>query len=185
MMTSHTKWSDIPACRALSITAGSIFSPGQITKTLHKQRGAAAIEAALMFVLFFSLFYAIVSYALPLLMVQAFNHAAASGARSALAIEPDEFENTSQFIEQGVKPRVREVIAETLDWLPPTAKTAVLGTQNNNIVIEFNETTGVLAVTVIYSGYREAPLIPTLKLPGMGDVPRLPTNLQGSASVSL
>lgn len=157
------------------------------SNALHKQRGAAAIEAALMFILFFSLFYAIVSYSLPLLMVQAFNHAAASGARSALAIDPnaDEFDNVTQYIEQGVKPRVREVIAETLDWLPPTAKTAVLGNQNNNIVIEFNESTGVLAVTVLYAGYRDAPLIPTLKLPGMGDVPRLPANLQGSASVSL
>lgn len=157
----------------------------QTTQIADKQRGAAAIEAALMFVLFFSLFYAIVSYSLPLLMVQAFNHAAASGARSALAIEPSEFDNTSQFIEQGVRPRVREVIAETLDWLPPTAKMAVLGNENNNIAIEFNETTGVLAVTVVYAGYRDAPLIPTLKLPGMGDVPRLPANLQGSASVNL
>lgn len=150
-----------------------------------QQHGAVAIEAALMFALFFSLFYAIVSYSLPLLMVQAFNHAAASGARSALAIEPNEFDDTSQFMEQGVKPRVREVIGATLDWLPTTAKEAVLGEQNNNIVIEFNEATGVLMVTVMYAGYREAPLIPTLKLPGMGDVPRLPTNLEGSASVSL
>lgn len=170
---------------ALPATSGSMSLSKKPTNNPDKQRGAAAIEAALMFVLFFSLFYAIVSYSLPLLMVQAFNHAAASGARSALAIEPNEFDSTSQFIEQGIKPRVREVIAETLDWLPPTAKSAVLGNQNNNISIEFNETTGVLAVSVIYAGYRDSPLIPTLKLPGMGDVPRLPANLQGSASVSL
>lgn len=176
-----------PAVISSVKSVSSANSPLSTSNAFYKQRGAAAIEAALMFILFFSLFYAIVSYSLPLLMVQAFNHAAASGARSALAIDPnaDDFDNVTQYIEQGVKPRVREVIAETLDWLPPTAKTAVLGNQNNNIVIEFNDATGVLDVTVVYAGYRDAPLIPTLKLPGMGDVPRLPANLQGSASVSL
>lgn len=151
----------------------------------NKQRGAVAIETALMFVLFFSLFYAIVSYSLPFLMIQSFNHAAASGARSALAIEPHAFETTAQYIELGVKPRVRSIVADTLKWLPPTAKNAVLGEENNNIDIEFNEATAVLSVTVVYSGYQNAPLIPTLKLPGIGDVPRLPDNLQGSASLSL
>ena len=34
----------------------------------HKQKGAVAIEFALVFVIFFAVFYAIVSYSLPLLL---------------------------------------------------------------------------------------------------------------------
>lgn len=149
------------------------------------QRGAAAIEAALMFVIFFTLFYAIVSYSLPLLMVQAFNHAAASGARSAVAIEPNAFVDTNTYIQDGVIPRVREVVGDTLSWLPASASNTVLGNDNNNVGVVFDGATGFLNVTVSFPDYRNNPLIPTLTLPGIGDVPRLPENLTGTASVTL
>ena len=103
------------------------------------QRGAAAIEAALMFVIFFSLFYAIVSYSLPLLMVQAFNHAAASGARAGVAIEPAGFADTNSYIQSGVVPRVREVVGDTLSWLPASASSTVLGNNNSNVAVNFDE----------------------------------------------
>lgn len=151
----------------------------------NAQRGAAAIEAALMFVIFFSLFYAIVSYSLPLLMVQAFNHAAASGARAGVAIEPAEFPDTNSYIQSGVIPRVREVVGDTLSWLPASASSTVLGSNNNNVAVNFDGATGLLNVTVSFPGYRDNPLIPTLTLPGIGDVPKLPENLTGTASVTL
>jgi Flp pilus assembly protein TadG len=138
-----------------------------------------------MFVIFFVLFYAIVSYSLPMLMSQAFHHAAASGARAGVAVEPDDFATTSDYIEQGVAPRVRTVVGETLSWLPPTAQAAVLGEANQNVGINFVPATGALTVTVIYSNYRSAPMIPVLTLPGIGDVPRLPEHLTGQAVVML
>lgn len=149
------------------------------------QTGAAAIEAALMFVIFFALFYAIVSYSLPLLMVQAFNHAAASGARSGVSVEPGAFADTDSYIQNGVIPRVRTVVGNTLDWLPDAASQTVLGDGNSNVQVNFDQATGVLDVTIVYPGYKESPMVPTLRLPGIGDIPRLPENLQGSASVSL
>ena len=138
-----------------------------------------------MFVIFFTLFYAIVSYSLPLLMVQAFNHAAASGARAGVAIEPTEFADTNTYIQNGVVPRVREVVGDTLSWLPSAASSAVLGSNNNNVGVVFDQATGILNVTVSFPGYRNNPLIPTLTLPGIGDVPRLPEDLTGTASVTL
>lgn len=138
-----------------------------------------------MFVIFFTLFYAIASYSLPMLMVQAFNHAAASGARSAVAVEPSSFEDTDSYIQDGVIPRVREVIGDGLSWLPQMASEAVLGDNNSNIQVDFDQATGVLAVRVVYPGYRDAPLIPSLSIPGIGAVPRLPADLEGQASVSL
>ncbi|MTI63504.1 TadE/TadG family type IV pilus assembly protein [Methylophaga sp.] len=149
------------------------------------QKGAAAIEAALMFVIFFTLFYAIVSYSLPLLLVQAFNHAAASGARSAVAVEPDAFTDTDSYIQSGVIPRVRTVVGNTLGWLPDSASQAVLGDNNSQVQVNFDQATGVLGVSIVYPAYRESPMVPTLSLPGIGDIPRLPQDLRGSASVTL
>lgn len=149
------------------------------------QKGAAAIEAALLFVIFFAMFYAIVSYSIPLLLVQSFNHAASSGARSALAVEPTVFEDSNTYIENGVKPRVREIVGNSLTWLPSTARTIVLGEANGNVRVEFDDGIGLLTVTVIYAGYNQSPMVPTIRLPGIGDIPRLPANLQGVASVSL
>lgn len=157
------------------------------------QKGAAAIEAALMFVIFFTLFYAIVSYSLPLLMVQAFNHAAASGARAGVAIEPsdpdcgDGAQINNAAYQSCVESRVRDVVGDTLSWLPASAGNVVLGSNNDNVAVDINEVSGALLlnVTVSFPGYRDNPLIPTLTLPGIGDVPRLPENLTGTASVTL
>lgn len=46
----------------------------------HKQKGAVAIEFALVFVIF-AVFYAIVSYSVPLLLMQSFNEATAEAVR--------------------------------------------------------------------------------------------------------
>lgn len=151
----------------------------------QSQRGAAAIEAALMFTLFFALFYAIVSYAMPMMMVQAFNHAAASGARAAVVVEPLKYADMDSYIQSGIIPRVRTVAASSLSWLPSLAKEAVLGDNNGKIQVDYDETNEVLTVTIIYPQYRLAPLIPVLTLPGIGDVPRLPDDLRGMAAVSL
>ncbi len=44
-----------------------------------QQKGAAAIEFALVFVMFFAVLYGLISYSLPMLMVQSFNAATAEG----------------------------------------------------------------------------------------------------------
>lgn len=149
------------------------------------QKGAAAIEAALLFVIFFTLFYAVVSYSMPLLMLQAFQHAAASGARSAVAVEPSEFGSTDEYIQTGVTPRVRQVVGETLSWLPSAAHDAVLGVGNQNVQVVFDPASGLLTVTVSFPNYPDNPLIPILSFPGIGAVPKLPQNLTGRSSVEL
>jgi len=153
--------------------------------SLRIQRGSAAIEAALLFVIFFTLFYAIVSYSMPLLMLQAFQHAAASGARSAVAVESTEFGSTDDYIQNGVVPRVRNVVGELLNWLPTTAHEAVLGEANQNIQVVFDSASGLLTVTVSFVDYSDNPLVPILVFPGIGAVPRLPQHLIGRASVQL
>jgi Flp pilus assembly protein TadG len=151
----------------------------RLSCNLRKQRGAAAIEAALLFVIFFTLFYAIVSYSMPILMMQAFQHAASAGARAAVAVEP-----AAEGYETLVENRVKTVVGDLLDWLPATAHAAVLGGEDG-VKVDFDEATRMLTVTVKFPDYTKNPLIPILKFPGIGDVPKLPNDLKASAVVQL
>jgi Flp pilus assembly protein TadG len=166
---------------ANNLTQSSFGARRRLSHGLRKQNGAAAIEAALLFVIFFTLFYAIVSYSMPLLMMQAFHHAASSGARAAVAVDPA----TADY-EGVVEARVRTVVGELLDWLPPAAHSAVLGEGNAKVLVQFDQpSAGMLTVTVQFLGYTSNPLIPILKFPLVGDVPKLPPDLIARAVVQL
>jgi len=160
---------------------GRIFRP--VGRCAGRERGAAGIEFALLFLLFFVLFYALVSYAIAMLMQQAFHHAAEEGARAAIAVDPLAYADNSVYLSEGVTPRVRATVGNALDWLPEAAKSHVLGTDNGNVQV--SATGNLLTVRVAYDGYTTSPLIPILSIPGFGDVPRLPENLVGVAVIQL
>lgn len=153
---------------------------GELSGGPSRQRGTAAIEFGLLFSLFFAVFYALVSYALPMLMMQAFNHAAMAGARAAVKVDLNEPDYLGT-----VDATVRNTVGARLAWLPAQAQAAVLGAGNGNVGVDFDEGTGVVTVTVSYEGYAANPLMPILNLPGIGPVPRLPENLTAEASLSL
>lgn len=150
---------------------------------LHRggQKGAAAIEFALLFLLFFVLFYALVSYAAAMLLVTAFEHAAEEGARSAIAVDPLVF-NSSGAYQSAVETQVRTTISNSLRWLPSKAKTQVLSA--NGVSIE-PIVAGVLIVHVKYAGYASNPLMPALVVPFIGSVPQVPADLEGVARIQL
>ncbi len=54
-----------------------------------RQNGAAAIEFAAVFMIFFAVFYGLVSYTLPMLMLQSFNQASAEAVRRCVALDPN------------------------------------------------------------------------------------------------
>ena len=54
----------------------------------RKQKGAAAIEFALVFGIFFAVFYGLISYSLPLLLMQSFNQATAEAVRQSMSVDP-------------------------------------------------------------------------------------------------
>lgn len=150
-----------------------------------RQRGAAAIEFGLLFLLFFAVFYALVSYALPMLMMQAFHHAAMAGARAAVAVGRETFADATDYVDNGVVPAVRNTVGGRLTWLPAPAQDVVLGAGNGNVGVAFDEGTGIVTVRVSYDNYAANPLMPILNLPGIGPVPRLPANLTAEASLEL
>lgn len=132
-----------------------------------------AIEFAAVFVLFFGIFYATVSYAFPLLLSQAMNVAVAEGARAALAVAPEVEEYHD---------RLQEVARErTHDYLEESLMVALFP---GDFAISADVDDGVLRVEAAYD-YDAAPLIIPLQLPLIGTVPRLPDQLRAVSSIEL
>ena len=153
-------------------------------RSIKCQRGAAAIEFALLFVPMFALFYALVSYGLIMALMQGMTLAAEEGARAAIAVDRTAHADDPDYINNGVIPRVRARVGSSLEWLPETLRARVLGA-NNELVLVSVDADDVLSVTLRYSNYSDAPLIPTLQLPGIGAVPRVGEQLEAVANIQL
>ena len=151
---------------------------------VKRQRGAAAIEFALLFIPMFALFYALVSYGLIMALMQGMTLAAEEGARAAIAVDRTAHADRDDYVNNGVIPRVRERVGSSLDWLPESLKARVLGVNNELVLVSLNAD-DVLSVTVRYSNYSDAPLIPTLQLPGIGAVPRVGELQPAQANIQL
>lgn len=130
-------------------------------------RGAVAVEFALVFVIFFSLFYAIVAYGFVLTLRQNLTLAAAEGARAAVQSAPDEATRLS---------RAQTTANGILSWLPAggasiTATAAPCAA---------NPATRCVTVTVSYD-YAGHPVVPALPLLGIA----IPATLSAAATVQL
>ncbi|KAB0496145.1 TadE/TadG family type IV pilus assembly protein [Pseudomonas moorei] len=138
----------------------------------RKQKGAAAIEFALVFVIFFAVFYAIVTYSLPLLLMQSFNQSTAEAVRRSVALDP----NTPGYSAALISVATQELTRQ-LAWIPAGL--------NFNVATDAaaTYTGGVLKVTINYPTNKLNAVIPFLNLPGIGQVPNLPATLTASASL--
>lgn len=136
-----------------------------------RQSGAAAIEFALVFVLAFTVFYAMVSYAFPFLMLQTFNSASAQAVRAAVKADPesDDFETRAETLAMTEANR-------QLGYLPPMIRSRV------NVTAGVVEGTRV-TVRIEYPDYNTNPVIPVITLPLVGQVPKVPDMLAAEASL--
>jgi hypothetical protein len=139
-----------------------------------RQKGTAALEFVFVFMIFFSVFYGLVSYTLPMLLLQSFNQASSEAVRRCVAIDPGSANYAAE-----VETLAHAVIGEQLAWMPaslgfqPSDARVVLGTEK------------LLKITISYPKSRLANVLPLLKLPLIGEVPRLPEVLQAEASLQL
>ncbi|QKV62161.1 pilus assembly protein [Pseudomonas sp. 43A] len=138
----------------------------------RKQKGAVAIEFALVFIVFFAVFYGLVSYSLPLLLMQSFNESTAVAVRRSVALDP-----ASANYSSAVTAAARAELSRQLAWLP--------GALNFNATTDSSITYvgGVLTVTINYPTSKLNQALPFLVLPGIGSVPRLPATLRASSSL--
>ncbi|MCY1403840.1 hypothetical protein D9M71_190360 [compost metagenome] len=139
-----------------------------------RQKGAAAIEFAVVFLVFFAVFYGIVTYSLPLLLMQSFNQASAEAVRRCVALDP---------AVDGYGTKVNDlaelVLGQQLAWIPPRLGFVVA----DDSTVSLNGK--LLTVTIHYPKAKLDQAIPFLVLPGIGQVPRLPDTLRAQASLQL
>ena len=143
------------------------------TRLPKKQKGAAAIEFALVFVIFFAVLYGVVSYSLPLLLVQSFNNATAEAVRRSMAVDP-----TAANYGSLVEALAKSVLNEKLTWVPTTVKGSLVPAAT------YNPTTKVLTASVSLPATALTSIMPVLKL-GVITVPDLPANLKAESSAQL
>ena len=138
----------------------------------RKQKGAVAIEFALVFIIFFAVFYGLVSYSLPLLLMQSFNQSTAEAVRRSVALDP----GTANF-DTAVRTVATNELTRQLAWIPAAL--------NFNVATDASATYtgGVLTVTINYPTSKLNQVLPFLVLPGIGSVPNLPATLTARSSL--
>lgn len=146
----------------------------------RRQRGAAAIEFALVFLLFFVLFYAIVAYSLAMLLMQGLTQAAEEGVRAAIAVDPLSY-TTEAAYETAVGTTAKNRVSSALSWLPSKAKQQIVTDDHIAVTVVGS----IVTVTVTYPNYATNGLVPTLTIPFVGAVPKVPADLVGQASLQI
>ncbi|MBA6115581.1 pilus assembly protein [Pseudomonas putida] len=140
-----------------------------------RQKGAAAIEFVAVFMIFFAVFYGLVSYTLPMLMLQSFNQASSEAVRRCVALDP----NSASYAAD-VQTVAREALRQQLAWMP--AALNFLPASDAQVSLDANR---LLKVTITYPRAKLTNVLPLLVIPVIGEVPRLPAQLRAEASLQL
>ncbi|MEL0027717.1 MAG: TadE family protein [Perlucidibaca sp.] len=131
------------------------------------QRGATAIEFAIVFPLLFGVFWAIISYALPFFLYQVMNHATAETSRYALRIDPSQSDAQVITLTQAQ-------LTKELQVLPTRFRQPSTLTQS--VTVQTIDGFRTLVITLTYPGCRAgntaACLTPALNLFG-ASIPNL------------
>jgi hypothetical protein len=87
-----------------------------------------------------------------------------------------------------VAARARMVAGASLAWLPQTPRERILGPENGavEVVLESDPVDGArVRVRIVYPDYAGVPLLPVLRLPGLGEIPPVPDRIAAVAVVLL
>ncbi len=146
-------------------------------RSWQRQRGATAVEFAMVFPLFFLIFYAIVTFGLIFAVQQNLTLAATEGARAALNYI-SESKGLANPQAQALTDRAnaaRTVAQNFTKWLPNVSVPPPASSP-----CSYDPSMYCVTVTVTYP-YSQSPLIPPLPLLGLV----LPNTLSSSATVQL
>lgn len=146
------------------------------------QRGATAIEFAMVFGLMFGLFWAIISYSLPFYMLHVMNRATAEAAR--VAVQADPYQQSTSAYQAQVISLATATLTTQLNALPASFRTP-LQPYASGISIVTDTGINYLVVRSVYANYSTHPVVPALKLPFIGTVPNLPISLVAEARMRI
>lgn len=144
----------------------------------QRQRGATAIEFALVFSLLFGVIWGTISYALPFFLNQVMNHAVAEAVRFAVRADPDQ---ETALYEAKLLSLAEEQITRELSFLSNTFRARLVTTVD---LQEANDRR-YLVVELTYPNYGAQPIVPVIRLPGLGPIPNLPGDLRASSRLRL
>lgn len=155
---------------------------------IRRQRGATAVEFSIVFSLLFGIFWAIISYAMPFFLYQTMSYAATDAARHVLRVAP-EADETSPMLTKLASDKVNA----TLSGMLPAAFLArvaepVVSVQPVSVVLPSGRQMSLreLVVSVRLRGpYNANPLVPQLRLPGVGRIPDIPGDLRTEARIRM
>lgn len=146
--------------------------------TRRTQHGAALIEMALVFPLFFTVVWATFGYGLPFFMLQTMNYATSEAVRDAVRADP----------QQGSSGYRSKLIAlattrlnDELSILPSSMESRLV----RSVSVITIAGVPTLQVLVTYPDYEQDPIIPILTLPGIGPVPNLSGDLRAESRFRL
>jgi Flp pilus assembly protein TadG len=143
----------------------------------RRQRGIAAVEFAIVFPVFFTVFYGLVTFALIFLAQHSLTLAAAEGARSAIRYQP-----ATQAIALASRSTLAcSTAAGLVQWLPGAgASTSSVSCVVTSPPCLYDATLICMQVQMTYA-YGQNPLVPLIPFA----VAVLPANLYGVATVQI
>jgi hypothetical protein len=160
----------------------SLRNPSRQRLLPQQQSGATAIEFAFVLPLLLALTYAMFVYAYVYVVYESLNYAAQQGAESAVAVNPALDEAYLGAVQTYAQSTARGV----LSWLPEDQLSSLVidvlpcnvdGGGGSSPYCPLADSGGMPIVVQI--NFPLAKVFPVLKLPGIGNVPPLPTSLVG------
>lgn len=159
------------------------------------QRGAAAVEFALVFPILFMLVYGGIAYAIILIFQQALNFAAQEAAQAAVAVNPQQLSSgTTTAYNAAIQSKANSVVTGTgglLAWMPSsllsqvTVTASVVAATGTGAATPYSVQVQ-LTMTGISTGCGAGGgLLPSVCLPLLGAAPPLPTSLSATAVVGI
>lgn len=146
-----------------------------------QQRGVAVIEFALVFTLVFGVFWALVSYTIPLILLQAMNRACAEGARVAATVPASTPDYDTAVTVQATDEMNRQMLW-LLGWTNGSGLTTTASFVTD-AACPVSRPSCVLQTQLRINNYNTVARIKPLNLPGFGQVPALPQNLTATSRV--
>lgn len=146
-----------------------------------REGGVAVLEFALVFTVVWAVFWSMICYVVPLLVLQSMHRATAEGAQvAAMTISPNL--RVTQ---------AKQTALAAMNWLPAAWRVSLNADQTqaktdaNCPVVNGSVTACVIEVSLSMNYAANAPLKPIIALPGVGTIPALPEVLSSTSSVLL
>lgn len=162
-----------------------VFAPMRPPKAARRQRGAAAMEFALVFPFLFLLIYGTVVYSYLFVLQQALVFAAQESAEAAVKVDPETGSDAQ------ITQAVQQMAVSVLSWLPQAQRDRVLGDANGSAVsvtlceegqaFPCPADTSAVVVRLTFNVASPNYLFPVISLFGVGAVPPMPATLTAMA----